>query len=114
MFFIPRRTILGVIALFAACLTISSCSNDSGSSSNMKGMTGFCSLGPACRMISMACMPKDDGTAGMVHDCHVAGMETAVESACEDKLNACITVCNAAPGFGDAGGFDMPKCDGGS
>ena len=109
-----RRIVPFVLAL-PAIVFAAACSKDSTSSStgNMGGAPSWCELGPACRQISMACMPKDLGK-GAVHDCHVAGMETGIESKCEEMLNTCITTCNAAPGFGDAGGFDVPVCEGGT
>lgn len=47
-------------------------------------------------------MPKDTGAAGTVHNCHLTGMGSGVESVCEQQLNNCVTTCDAAPGFGDA------------
>lgn len=107
-----RRVATSLSTLLALFACAGACS--SGSKSTSSGGS-FCDFGPACKAIVNACMPKDDGSPGTVHNCHIAGMETGIESQCEQMLNNCVTVCNAAPGFGDAGGFDpVPKCDGGT
>jgi len=104
------RHIVPFASTLALVVCASACSNDS--KSNDAGMKDPCQLGPACLQISMACMPKDLGTAGPIHDCHIAGMETGDEAKCESMLSSCVTTCNSAPGFGDAGGF-MLTCEGG-
>lgn len=109
-----RRVASSVSTLLALFAFVGACSSDSKSAETAPA-GGYCSFGPACKAIVNACMPKDDGSSGTVHDCHTAGMETGIESKCEQMLNNCITVCNDAPGFGDAGSFDpVPKCDGGT
>ena len=111
---ILRAVASSVSTLLAVFVCAGACSNDTKSSMMMDGGS-FCSLGPACRQISRACMPKDDGSPSDVHTCHMAGMETGIESQCEQMLDKCIMTCNAAPGFGDAGAFGgLPLCDGGN
>ena len=78
-------------------------------------MKSLCELGPACKAISMACMPKDDAVSNAkVHACHETGMTKAVESDCEAQEQDCVSYCNSyVPPF-DAAGFMMEPCDGGS
>ncbi|HEX4477932.1 MAG TPA: hypothetical protein VH142_22740 [Polyangiaceae bacterium] len=107
------------VAFASACSSSSSTGKamDAGGSMQMGADLPFCTLGTACKAIAKACMPKDTGAAGTVHNCHLTGMGSGVESMCEQQLDGCVSACNAAPGFGDAAaaGFaSVFACDGGS
>jgi hypothetical protein len=104
-----RKTVPMLAALIAAIgFAMVACSNSdqtqkgssAASKSDSGGVKTFCELPAPCQKISQACMPKDDGTPGAVHDCHSTGMEKGVEAACEKDLSSCLATCNAAPGFG--------------
>jgi hypothetical protein len=77
------------------------------------GQHSFCDLTPACKQIAAACMPKDDGTPGPVHECHKTGMEYAIEADCQKDLANCVSTCTAAPGFGDNTDYEAECLDGG-
>lgn len=62
----------------------------------------LCGYPPSCRQIIGACMSKDDGTPGQVHDCHVLGMEKGIEADCRRDLTGCLAACGAAAPLSDA------------
>jgi hypothetical protein len=70
------------------------------------GTTAFCDLPASCQQIAAVCMPKDIGT-GAVHDCHMTGMEYAIEADCQKKLTGCLSTCNAAPSLSDGPAEDL-------
>jgi len=87
-------------------LSAVACSNgDAGavtdSGAGTAGTKTFCELPASCRQIAQACMPKDDGNPGRVHDCHMTGMVDGVEANCKAELSSCIATCSAAPAQSD-------------
>jgi len=107
MFFIARR----IVALGALGLAAVACSKSDTVTATDGGalQTGplLCNLPPSCHAITQACMPKDDGTPGPVHDCHTTGMVKGIEAACKQDLAKCVTTCNAAPAFNDGPALDV-------
>ena len=94
-------TLFAVIGLAATACSKSDDAEVGGTDAAARtGMQSFCELSAPCQQIAQACMPKDDGTPGAVHDCHMTGMEYGIEADCKKDLATCITTCNAAPGFG--------------
>src|SRR5258706_10218066 len=82
------------------------------------GVTSLCDLPESCKQIVQACMPKDDGTPGAVHDCHITGMEEGIKASCDRDLSGCVTTCTAAPSLGTpedvfAGCGDASSAEGG-
>src|SRR5579871_6330654 len=82
----PRMLMQFVLALG---FVVGACSNadkgkatDAGASASSDTQMDFCTLPPACQQISQACMPKDDGSKGPVHDCHMTGMVYAIAANC--------------------------------
>lgn len=91
-----------VPTLLAVGFTFGGCSNDANNSSNQPGgWKNFCDLPDSCQQIAQACMPKDDGAEGPVHECHLTGMEYAVEANCKKDLESCLSTCSAAPALSD-------------
>jgi hypothetical protein len=109
--------------ILALGLVAAACSNadkgratDAGASGPVPEEHDFCTLPASCQQISQACMPKDDGSKGPIHDCHLTGMYYAIAADCDKDLNSCLATCNAAPGFGDGSVEDLSaQCrDGGA
>lgn len=101
----PRMLMQFVVALG---FVVGACSNadngkaaDAGASQSSVEEKDFCTLPASCQQISQACMPKDDGSKGPVHDCHMTGMYYAIEADCNKDLKTCLTTCNAAPALSD-------------
>lgn len=102
MFLAARR----IVALGALCLGTALACSTSDPSTSADGAAAqagplFCELPPSCHAITQACMPKDDGTPGPIHDCHTTGMVKGVEAVCRQDLAKCVSLCSAAPGFND-------------
>jgi hypothetical protein len=101
---IPLRNVVRGFALVAVTSIALACSNSksSGSSPTDTGVfLNFCQLPQSCKDIAQACMPKDDGSKGTIHDCHLTGHETGTQSACDAVHDKCVQTCNAAPAFSD-------------
>lgn len=99
------RRLAGLFALGAVGASAVGCSKDSGSSpsadSRASGETSLCDLPAPCQKIVQACMPKDLGAPGPVHDCHLTGMVDGVEAVCQKDLDSCLATCGAAPALSD-------------
>jgi hypothetical protein len=107
MIMLARRV---TAVLLAAGFAVTACSKDETASpavDSSAGPPGMCDLPPSCKQITQACMPKDDGTPGPVHNCHVTGMEKGIETGCDKDLASCLSTCGAAPGFSDAAPDDI-------
>jgi hypothetical protein len=104
---LTARRLASLLALGAVGLALAACSESNGSrtngdsGANVPGMKTFCDLPVSCQQIAQACMPKDDGAPGPIHDCHLTGMEYGVEANCQKDLTSCLSTCGAAPGFSD-------------
>ncbi|MCA9599672.1 MAG: hypothetical protein KC776_40465, partial [Myxococcales bacterium] len=97
-----------VLVLLAMAALSGGCSSDD-SSSGSGGTSGSGGSGGGsavnCGAIMDVCMPKDDGTPGDVHDCHMLAHE-GVDTDCAAQKDTCVSTCNAAPGFdGGMGGM---------
>ena len=93
-------------ALLAVALWLGACSTANGGQATESTPvaaqpTTFCDLPAACQEISQACMPKDDGTPGPVHDCHRTGMELGIQADCERDRSSCLATCASAPALSD-------------
>jgi len=98
------RSRLRVLAGIAVTLLAVACSNSkpAGTSTPMDtGFMDYCLLPQSCKDIAQACMPKDDGSKGTIHDCHITGHETGTQAACSAVHDKCVQTCNAAPAFSD-------------
>ena len=85
-----------------ACSDKAAATGDAGSNSTSAGgFMNFCELPQQCKDIAQACMPKDDGSPGLVHDCHLTGHETGTLAACSAKYAQCIKACTDAPALSD-------------
>jgi hypothetical protein len=100
----PRMLMQFIVALgfiAGACSNADSGKANDGGSQSSVGEKDFCTLPASCQQISQACMPKDDGSKGPVHDCHLTGMYYAIEADCKKDLTSCLATCNAAPALSD-------------
>jgi hypothetical protein len=86
---------------FACSNSKSTGAKDAGLTTGSGGFMNFCELPKQCQDIAQACMPKDDGSKGTVHDCHLTGHETGTLAACSAVYDKCIKACNAAPALSD-------------
>jgi hypothetical protein len=94
--------------LLGTALGLAGCSNDAATKADGNGgMMSFCDLPPECQQISQACMPKDIGAPGQVHDCHMEGMEKGVRADCQRDLASCLKACTEAPALGDGAVEDL-------
>ncbi|HEX7672228.1 MAG TPA: FixH family protein [Polyangiaceae bacterium] len=100
----PRR-LAGLFALGAVGTLAVGCSKDNsstpGTDSRAQGTASLCDLPAPCQKIVQACMPKDLGAPGPLHDCHLTGMVDGVEANCQKDLDNCLATCGAAPALSD-------------
>jgi hypothetical protein len=89
---------VAVTAMAVACSNTKSGSTTSPDTGQYKN---YCDLPQSCKDIAQACMPKDDGSPGTVHDCHLAGHEQGDKSVCDAKHDLCVQTCDAKPAFTD-------------
>jgi hypothetical protein len=94
----------------AAFALASGCSSDNkssitsdggGGAPGTGGLKNFCELPKQCQDIAQECMPKDDGSPGLVHDCHLTGHEDGTLATCSAKYDQCIKACKSAPALSD-------------
>jgi hypothetical protein len=92
---------VGAGAAAAGCSSDSKKGGDAGAPLGNGEFQDFCHLPQSCRDIAQACMPKDDGSKGTIHDCHLTGHETGTDSACSKVHDNCVATCTAAPALSD-------------
>ena len=98
-----RGLFFAAVAAFAfACSSDkSSTTPDGGGAPGTGGFKNFCELPKQCQDIAQECMPKDDGSPGLVHDCHLTGHEDGTLATCTAKYDQCIKACKSAPALSD-------------
>jgi len=90
-----------------AIIAAPGCNSDTGPGTDggTGGGTGvylsFCDLPAPCQDIAQACHPKDDGSKGPIHDCHIVGHEVGTVEACSAKHTECLKTCGDAPALSD-------------
>jgi hypothetical protein len=105
-----RSTWFAPVLMFAAfAVTQVACSRDDHPQAHPSTSTPpeMCDLPASCRAIVRACMSKDDGTPGALHDCHMTGMVKGIEADCAKVLSSCTATCAAAPALSDAAPEDF-------
>jgi hypothetical protein len=100
------RIVLRRLFVTAALAGAFACNSDDKSTNMDAGASNgefknFCELPKQCQDIAQACMPKDDGSPGLVHDCHLTGHEDGTLATCTAKYAQCIKACNNAPALSD-------------
>jgi hypothetical protein len=92
-------TVVAVVTLAAACSSSKSSgpTGGTGGTSDTGEFLDYCQLPQSCKDIAQACMPKDDGSKGTVHDCHLLGHETGDKTMCDAQHDKCVQTCTAAP-----------------
>ncbi len=104
---LPGLFVTAALAVASACSDNKSNAPGDGGSAGTGEFKNFCELPKQCQDIAQACMPKDDGSPGTVHDCHLTGHETGTLAACSAKYDQCIKACNSAPALSDGPPEDL-------
>ena len=106
-----NRIVLAIAAVVLTCCA--ACGSDKsepgktgGTGGNSGEFLNFCMLPSECQDIAQACMPKDDGSKGTLHDCHLLGHSVGTVEACSARHTECLKVCTEAPPL-----FDGPPED---
>ena len=94
------RGFAAVSILVAACNSDAN-PQDGGSGGSSGEYKSFCDLPAPCQDIAQACHPKDDGSMGPIHDCHIVGHEVGTLDACNAHHTACLKTCGDAPALSD-------------
>jgi hypothetical protein len=98
---VVRGLMAASVVLVAGCSNDTAALGDGGTGGSTGVYLSFCDLPAPCQDIAQACHPKDDGSKGPIHDCHIVGHEVGTLAACSAKHTDCLKTCGDAPAFSD-------------
>ena len=98
---VVRGLVAASVVLAAGCSTDTAAQGEGGAGGSTGVYLSFCDLPAPCQDIAQACHPKDDGSKGPIHDCHIVGHEVGTLAACSAKHTECLKTCGEAPAFSD-------------